>query len=338
MADSLRTPFSIQNKNLPPTVSTQLYTDMINRIKLAATQPSDNIIETINNIMSNFIRELAHAEQVAKAAKHRVSMGILTKTTIPPNISEEANAAQVFQPRSFMKDLANGETDGRPFQKYGRSGGKGARFQRQNDHENSDGQRQRTLTKHVGAQYNAGDRRNPEECVFARTEDESIGISCILNKYRDQLTKCHNEDTTKMCDDDSTQVRPVQGSEWESKQTRKSWRRGREPGPSAGPALDIQDRDDIGIAESERELPEIIDHDSDGNIRVSSSIIRKCRCFCNVTSFILNLSVLKRNVCLVRISTADSWNHVAVSLVSFDSTSKGRTHFSVLVIPSFNRS
>ena len=45
-----------------------------------------------------------------------------------------------------------------------------------------------------------------------------------------------------------------------------SWRRGRK--------LDIQD--DIGIAESERELPEIIDQDSDGNMRVSSSIIRKC--------------------------------------------------------------
>ena len=51
--------------------------------------------------------------------------------------------------------------------------------------------------------------------------------------------------------------------------------------PGAGPdgSLDIQD--DIGIAESERELPEIIDQDSDGNIRVSSSIIRKCRCFCS---------------------------------------------------------
>ena len=65
--------------------------------------------------------------------------------------------------------------------------------------------------------------------------------------------------------------------------------------PGAGPdgPLDIQD--DIGIAESERELPEIIDQDSDGNIRVSSSIIRKCRCFCNVSSFLLNLSVLKGN-------------------------------------------
>ena len=108
--------------------------------------------------------------------------------------------------------------------------------------------------------------------------------------------------------------------------------------PGAGPdgPLDIQDG--ISIAESERDMPEIIDQDSDGNVRVSSSIIRKCRCFCNVTSFLLNLSVLKRNVCLVRISIADTWNHVAVSLVSFDSTSKGRTHYSVLVIPSFNRS
>ena len=69
----------------------------------------------------------------------------------------------------------------------------------------------------------------------------------------------------------------------------------------AGPdgPLDIQDV--IGIAESERELPEIIDQDSDGNIRVSSSIIRKCRCFCNVTSFLLNLSVLKRNPAATRV-------------------------------------
>ncbi len=65
--------------------------------------------------------------------------------------------------------------------------------------------------------------------------------------------------------------------------------------------------------------------------------IRKGCCFCNVTSFLLNLSVLKRNVCLVRISTADIWNRVAISLVSFNSTSKGRTRYSVLVIPSFNR-
>ena len=106
-----------------------------------------------------------------------------------------------------------------------------------------------------------------------------------------------------------------------------SWRRGRK--------LDIQY--DIGIAESERELPELIDQDSDGNIRVSSSIIRKCRCFCNVTSFLLNILVLKRNVCLVRISTADTWNRVAVSLVSFNSSSKSRTHTSALVIPSFSR-
>ena len=104
----------------------------------------------------------------------------------------------------------------------------------------------------------------------------------------------------------------------------------------AGPDGPLDVQDDIGIAESERELPEIIDHDSDGNIRVSSSIIRKCRC--NVTSFLLNLSVLKRNVNLVRIITADTWNRVAVSLVSFDSTSKGRTHYCVLVKPSFNTS
>ena len=107
-------------------------------------------------------------------------------------------------------------------------------------------------------------------------------------------------------------------------------------GAGPGGTLDIQD--DTGIAESEREFPELIDQDSDGNIRVSSSINRTCRCFCNVTSFLLNLSVLKRNVCLVRISTADTWNRVAVSLVSFNSTSKGRLILSLLVIPSFNRS
>ena len=67
--------------------------------------------------------------------------------------------------------------------------------------------------------------------------------------------------------------------------------------PGAGPDGPLDVQDDIGIAESERELPEIIDQDLDGNIRVSSSIIRKCRCFCNVSSFLLNLSVLKGNVC-----------------------------------------
>ena len=95
-------------------------------------------------------------------------MGILTKTTISPNISEEANAAQVYQPRSSMKDVTNGETDGRTFQRFGRGGGKRARFQRHNDQENSEVQRPRTLTKHMGASYNSGARRDPEECVFAQ--------------------------------------------------------------------------------------------------------------------------------------------------------------------------
>ena len=36
-------------------------------------------------------------------------------------------------------------------------------------------------------------------------------------------------------------------------------------------------------------------------------------------------------------STADTWNRVAVSLVSFNSTSKGRLIISLLVIPSFNK-
>ncbi len=122
------------------------------------------------------------------------------------------NAAQVFQPRSSMKDLTNEEIDGCPYQKYGRGGGKRPRFQRQNDHENSDGQRQRTLTKHVRAQYNAGDRRNHEACTFARIEDESNGTSCIPNKNRDQLTKGHNEDTATMSDDDSTIDDRVKGT------------------------------------------------------------------------------------------------------------------------------
>ncbi len=92
---------------------------MLNRIKLAATQPSENIVETLNNIMSKFIREFAHAEQVAI---QRTTMGSLTKLTISSNISEEANAAQVIQPRSSMKDLTNEESDRRPYQKYGRDG------------------------------------------------------------------------------------------------------------------------------------------------------------------------------------------------------------------------
>jgi hypothetical protein len=195
MADSLRTTFSIQRKNLPPTVSSQSYTDMINRIKLAATQPSENIVETLNNIMSKCIRE--------HVAKQRTNIRSLTKVTISSNISEEANAAQDFQPRSSMKDLTNEETHGRPYQKYGRGGGKRPRFQRQNDHEKNDGQRQRTFTKHVGGSYIRGDRRNPES-TFARVEDVNHGILCIPNKYRDQPTKGHNEDTATMSDDDYT--------------------------------------------------------------------------------------------------------------------------------------
>ena len=108
--------------------------------------------------------------------------------------------------------------------------------------------------------------------------------------------------------------------------------------PGAGPdgPLDIQD--DIGIAESERELPELIDQDSDGNIRVSSSIIRKYRCFCNVTSFLLNLSVLKRNVCscgLVLLIPGTVWlYHLCLSIAQV----KAELILSRLVIPSFNRS
>ena len=69
----------------------------------------------------------------------------------------------------------------------------------------------------------------------------------------------------------SPEVQPVQGLEWESKQTRGTCARmidsdELEARPGAGPdgLLDIQD--DIGIAGSERELPELIYQDSDGNI------------------------------------------------------------------------
>ena len=84
LADALRTTFSVQSKDFPTTVNTQAYTDMINRIKLAGAQPSSNIVETLNNILSKHIREFAHAEQVAK---QRTAMGTITKSTTPPNIS-----------------------------------------------------------------------------------------------------------------------------------------------------------------------------------------------------------------------------------------------------------
>ena len=82
-----------------------------------------------------------------------------------------------------MKDVTNGETDGRTFQRFGRGGGKRARFQRHNDQENSDGQRTRTFTKHVGASYNSGARRDTEECVFAQIESDDREISNIHNEY-----------------------------------------------------------------------------------------------------------------------------------------------------------
>ena len=56
----------------------------------------------------------------------------------------------------------------------------------------------------MGAHYNSGARRDPEQCVFAHTEYESDKISYIPIKYRGQLTKDHNEDTITMSDDDST--------------------------------------------------------------------------------------------------------------------------------------
>ncbi len=45
---------------------------------------------------------------------------------------------------------------------------------------------------------------------------------------------------------------------------------------------------------------------------------------------------IKEERLLVRTSTADTWNRLAVSLVSFNSTSKGILILSLLVIPSFN--
>ena len=97
-------------------------------------------------------------------------------------------------------------------------------------------------------------------------------------------------------------------------------------------------QDDIGIAESERELPELIDQDSGGNIRVSSSIIPEVPLFLQRHLFPFESLSIKEEPCGDAGSTADTWNRVAVSLVSFNSTSKGRLILSLLVIPSFNRS
>ncbi len=71
----------------------------------------------------------------------------------------------------------------------------------------------------MGAQYNVGDRRNPESCTFARTDDASPEISGIPNRYRDQLTKGHNEDTATMNDDDSTIDGRVNGTRADDEHT-----------------------------------------------------------------------------------------------------------------------
>jgi hypothetical protein len=214
-ADALRTTFSVQSKDLPATVNTQAYTDMINRIKLTAAQPSSNIVEAVNNILSKHVREFAHAEQVAK---QRAAMGTISMSTTPPNIHEEANAAQVYQPRSSMKDITNGETNGRTFQKNGYGGGKRARFQRHNDQENGDAKGKK-ITKHVGASYNSGGKRDQEECVFAQIESDNREISNFLNEYRDQLTKGHNGNTTAMSDENSTIYGRVKHTRVYDKQT-----------------------------------------------------------------------------------------------------------------------
>jgi ribosomal protein S20 len=85
--------------------------------------------------------------------------------------------------------LTNGETDGRPFQRFGRGGGKRARFQRHNDQENSEVPRQKTITKHVGASHNSGARRDPEECVFAQIESDDREISNILKNLYSIIDK-----------------------------------------------------------------------------------------------------------------------------------------------------
>ena len=56
----------------------------------------------------------------------------------------------------------------------------------------------------MGASYNSGGRRDPEECVFAQIESDDREISNIFNKYRDQLTKGHDENTTAMSDENPT--------------------------------------------------------------------------------------------------------------------------------------
>ncbi len=48
LADSMRTTFSLESKNLPATVSQQGYTDMINAIRLVASQKPENIVAKLN--------------------------------------------------------------------------------------------------------------------------------------------------------------------------------------------------------------------------------------------------------------------------------------------------
>ena len=101
-----------------------------------------------------------------------------------------------------MKDVTNGENDGRTFQNNGRGKGKRARFQRHNDQENSGGQGKK-ITKHVGAYYSGG-KRDEQECTFAQIESDDREISSIFIEYRDQLTKGHDETTATMSDENST--------------------------------------------------------------------------------------------------------------------------------------
>ena len=66
LADSMRTTFSLENKNLPATVSQQGYTDMINAIRLVASQKPENIVAKFNWVMSKFKKKFAQAENSAK--------------------------------------------------------------------------------------------------------------------------------------------------------------------------------------------------------------------------------------------------------------------------------
>ena len=64
LADSMRTTFSLESKNLPATVSQQGYTasmDMINAIRLVASQKPETVVAKLNWAVSKSTREFAQA-------------------------------------------------------------------------------------------------------------------------------------------------------------------------------------------------------------------------------------------------------------------------------------